>query len=71
MARSSSICVVFHFLTGNSIPLTMDTLVDGFAHVFNHVFSIRFKLHVHSLLVERKLFDENESVVDAFFHLCI
>jgi hypothetical protein len=45
----------------------MDISMDDFIGVLNHVFSIRFKLLAHSLLVEQELFDQNSCVVDAIF----
>jgi hypothetical protein len=47
--------------------MTMDISMDDFVEVSSLVFSIRFKLHVHSFLVEHELFDQNGCVIDAIF----
>jgi hypothetical protein len=59
--------VVFRPLVGDFIPLTMDIKTNNFVEVFDHAFVVRFKLHAHSLLVERKLHDTKRMVVDAIF----
>jgi hypothetical protein len=45
----------------------MDISMDDIAKVSDLVLLIRFKLHIHSLLVEHELFDQNGCVVDAIF----
>lgn len=73
MVGSSLNYVVFRPLVGDSIPLTMDIKTNNFVEVPDHVFAVRFKLHAHSLLVERELHDTKGMVVDAIFQqpMCI
>jgi hypothetical protein len=52
MAKSNLNFAIFCPLFNNIIPLSINTEIDGFVEIFEHVFAVRFKLHVHSFLVE-------------------
>jgi hypothetical protein len=57
MAGSSAICVAFKSTNANFIPLTMDIKANLFVEVSSHIHAMKFKLHVHLLLMEWKLHD--------------
>jgi len=42
----------------------MDSSMDGFIKVSNYVFAIKFKMHVHSLLVECEFLDNNDILIN-------
>ncbi len=68
MAGFSASCVAFKSTNANCIPLTMDIKENLFVEVSNHILAMKFKLHLHLLLLmERKLHDSDGMVVDAIF----
>ncbi len=67
MAGYSLRFVIFHYLIYRSTPLTMDISMDGFVEVSDYVFAIKFKMHVHSLLVECEFLDNNDILINFLF----
>jgi hypothetical protein len=41
--------------------------MDGFVEIFYYVFAIKFKMLVHSLLVEWKFLDNNDILINCIF----
>ncbi len=74
MAGFSASCVAFKSTNANCIPLTMDIKENLFVEVSNHILVMKFKLHVHLFLMERKLHDSDSMVIDAILqwlqHFC-
>jgi hypothetical protein len=58
-------CVAFKSTSANYIRLTMNIKAILFVEVSSHTHAMKFKLHVHLLLIEQKLHDSHNMVVDA------
>jgi hypothetical protein len=52
MARSNLRFLVFCPLFKIIVPLSMNIEINGFVEIFDHVLIMKFRLHVHSLLME-------------------
>ncbi len=52
MARSNLRFLVFCPLFKIIVPLSINIEINGFVEIFDHVLIMKFRLHVHSLLIE-------------------